>query len=275
MLRLMNGRQFARVFSALQLAWSWRFVQWSNSAGTRCDSMARARSLKRVGIPARRFIRPSRVAALCAASMIFIGACSPPSPNQPPNFVEAIGRTSPAIVAIGDEQGLHGSGFRLANSRLIVTAAHVVKPLHSKPVITWNEKQWPARIIRVDAEMDLALLELETDAPMPGLTLSMRAVPPRAGEWIIVLGCPFGARATATVGIVSAEPGAVLEPAALRTLLQLNAAVNPGNSGGPVMNLEGQVIGVANATIPGGYGLGFAIPVSELSNFLAEKDRGP
>jgi serine protease Do len=123
--------------------------------------------------------------------------------------------------------------------------------------------------------MDLALLELTTDASIPGLTLASGSALPAVGEWIIVLGCPFGTRPTATVGIVSAEPGAVLEPAMLRTRMQLNAAVNPGNSGGPVVNLEGRVVGVANATIPGGFGLGFAIPVSVLSNFLSEKDRGP
>lgn len=186
-----------------------------------------------------------------------------------------IGRASPAIVAIGDDQGLHGSGFRIEKSRLVVTAAHVVNPLKGNSFIAWEGRHWSARLVRVNADSDLALLELSDDAPMPGLTIDKSAEPPMPGEWIIVLGCPFGARSTATVGIVSGAPGAVLEPAELRTRMQLNAAVNPGNSGGPVLNLEGLVVGVANATIPGGFGLGFAIPASAVENLLDEKNRGP
>lgn len=206
------------------------------------------------------------------AIIVFVGGCSSFSENLP-RLTGVIERASPAVVAIGDERGIRGSGFRLANSRLVVTAAHVVKSGQGKPTVTWNAKRWEAHLLKIDEENDLALIELQADAPMPGLMLGTDAVTPPAGEWIVVLGCPFGGHTTATTGIVSAVPGAVLEPAGLRTRIQLNAAVNPGNSGGPVINLAGRVIGIANATIPGGSGLGFAIPVSALGNLISGLDQ--
>lgn len=189
-------------------------------------------------------------------------------PSHTPDFVEVIQRTSPAVVAIQDERGILGSGFRLANTRLIVTAAHLLPSLQGSPTVVWDSRRWPARLISLDQDKDLALIELDDDAPMPGLRLEDEATPLAEGEWIVVIGRPFGARPTATVGIVSALPGAVMTPEFLRTRLQLNAAVNPGNSGGPVLNLDGRVIGVANATIPGGYGLGFAIPAPSVRAML-------
>lgn len=221
------------------------------------------------------FLQRARALAAALTSLALLGACTVVPQNRPPALVEVIERTSSAVVAIGDERGILGSGFRLAHSRLIVTAAHVVTPLRGAPVVVWNEKRWPARLAMVDEENDLAIVELSVDAPMPGLTLDPRTAAPPPGEWIVVLGCPFGALPTSTVGIVSAAPGAVLEPAALRGRIQLNAAVNPGNSGGPVVNLEGHVVGIANTTIPGGFGLGFAIPVSALVNLLAAERRKP
>ena len=210
--------------------------------------------------------------AVALANIAFLCACTSFSQNRPPALVAVIERTSSAVVAIGDERGIRGSGFRLVDSRLVVTAAHVVKGRQGNLVVVWNAKRWPARLVRIDEEKDLALIELEADAPMPGLMVAMGAAPPAAGEWIVVLGCPFGSHPTATTGIVSALPGAVLEPAALRERIQLNAAVNPGNSGGPVINLAGRVIGIANATIPGGFGLGFAVPVSALADLISEQE---
>ena len=200
------------------------------------------------------------------------------APEGPPNFVGLVQRSAPAVVGIGDNLGdnlgdtpaggpsVAGSGFRIENTRWIATAAHVVAALRGPPVVVWNGQRWPARLSRIDEQADLALLEIDGAAPMPGLALATTAAAP--GQWALVLGCPFGTLPTATIGIVSALPGAVLQPEALRHRIQLNAAINPGNSGGPVLNLKGQVIAVANATVPGGYGLGFAVPVAALRRLL-------
>lgn len=214
-------------------------------------------------------------ATLIAASAALLAACVNLPHARPPDLVDVIRQASPAVVAIGGEREIVGSGFRLADTRLVVTAAHVVNSVRGGPYVIWNSKRASARIVQVDPDNDLALLELDTEPLMPGLQLAPGVTPVAAGEWIVILGCPFGARTTATMGIVSAEPGAVLEPASLRTRIQLNAAVNPGNSGGPVVNLEGRVLGIASATIPGGFGLAFAVPVSALARLLSRGQAGP
>ncbi len=218
--------------------------------------------------------RPTRCAWVLAAGLV-LGACATPQAvlpdaSAPLALTGLIARTSPAVVAVGDGRGAMGSGFRIEGSRFIVTAAHTLASLAGPPQVLWNRSAWKARLVRTDAANDLALVELEADAPMPGLGLDLRLEAQAPGEWVLVLGCPFGALPTATLGIVSARPGAVLEPAALQSRLQLNAAINPGNSGGPVVNLQGRVIGVANATVPGGYGLGFAVPAQAVANLLRE-----
>ena len=104
---------------------------------------------------------------------------------------------------------------------------------------------------------------------MPGLALASPGTQLRAGQWIVVLGCPFGGGVTATLGIVGALPGAVEEPAMLRERLMLNAALNPGNSGGPVIASDGRVVAVATAAVPGAYGVGFATPATAIAELSA------
>jgi len=210
----------------------------------------------------------------------WVPAAPPPPPPRSapgglPDLQALVQHSAPAVVGIADDRpqvqagnpGVLGSGFRIAGTPLVATAAHVVAALVGPPVVVWQGQRWPARLLRLDETTDLALLAVGDTAPMPGLVLAAAdAVAP--GQWVLVLGCPFGTQPTATVGIVSALPGAVLQPAALRQRLQLNAAVNPGNSGGPVLGLDGRVIAVANATVSGGYGLGFAVPVAALQALL-------
>lgn len=185
----------------------------------------------------------------------------------PAGFAGIVRRVAPSVVGVADDRGVLGSGFLLAGTRRFVTAAHLVGSPRGALSVVAPEGRWPARVLRADAELDLAVLEGSGDLPMPGLALRADALP-AAGDWVVVLGRPFGAKVTATVGIVSAEPGAVVEPAALRSRLQLNAAVNPGNSGGPVVDLAGRVVGVVSAALPAGAGLGFAVPAPVLAAFL-------
>jgi serine protease Do len=230
--------------------------------------------------------RAARSAAGAAAAGLLCGlvACTQP-PTQDartadrPSLAELVRVSSLAVVGIGagsaqaEHEGVQvvGSGFRLHGTGLVATAAHVVSALRGPALVVWNGRHWPARVVRVDGVADLALLEVDAAAPMPGLVLSS-ARDAAPGDWVLVLGCPFGTLPTATMGIVSALPGAVLRPEALRQRMQLNAAVNPGNSGGPVIGLDGKVIAVANATVSGGYGLGFAVPVAALSRLLEAGD---
>jgi serine protease Do len=175
--------------------------------------------------------------------------------GAPPDFVALIARVSPSVVAVGDDSGSLGSGF-VVKPGVVVTAAHVVSATHSPLSVLVGARRYPARQLGSDEQQDLALLQVSLEPAPAALALASSAA--RVGEWIVVLGNPFGAGTTATIGIVSAMPGAITSPASLAQRIQINASVNPGNSGGPVVNMRGEVIGVANALLPSGQGLGFA-----------------
>jgi serine protease Do len=183
-----------------------------------------------------------------------------------PDFVGLVRRASPAVLGIADDRGVIGSGFRIGNTRYVVTAAHLVSSLRGSPAVALGGARWPVLVLRTDGKNDLALLELPADAPMPGLVIA--SAPAVMGEWLLVLGRPFGTQTTATIGIVSATPGTIAATPELMARIQINAAVNPGNSGGPVLNLNGEVIGVASALLPAGQGLAFAIPASAIQQLL-------
>ena len=215
------------------------------------------------------------MSALLAAVGYGLGACTTISDQPLPNLVGVIQHGSGAVVGVGDASSLYGSGFRLAGYPFVVTAAHVVKPITGATFVKWRGKEFEARIVAVDEATDLAIIEIGGTAPLPGIPLAALDTPLPPGEWIVVLGCPFGAAPTATTGIISAKPGAVLKPPTLVDRIQLNATVNSGNSGGPVLNLRGQVVGVANATIPGGHGLSFATPADSIRKLLNTIGRKP
>jgi serine protease Do len=192
-------------------------------------------------------------------------ATDPPRRSAPaPDFVELIARVSPSVATVGDDTQSLGSGF-VAQANAVVTAAHVVAAAKSQVSVVIGSRRYPARVVRSDAGLDLALLQVSAGSmPAP---LPIAASAPRVGEWIVVLGNPFGSGVTATVGIVSGAPGAIAEPALVQRI-QINAAVNPGNSGGPICNARGEVIGVASSFLPAGQGLAFATSAQQLRAFL-------
>jgi S1-C subfamily serine protease len=181
-----------------------------------------------------------------------------------PDFVELIERVAPSIVAVGDGKQTVGSGFAVAPD-LVVTAAHVATAIGADAVVTSSAGRQPARIVGTQQDDDIALLEI--GKPLPVLPLA--AQPSKVGEWIVVIGNPFGAGMVATVGIVSAAPGAITATAELSRRLQINASVNPGNSGGPVVNLAGEVVGATTSLVAGGQGIAFATSAAALRSFLA------
>ena len=185
----------------------------------------------------------------------------------PPDFAALIERLSPAVVAIGGAKATVGSGF-VTRGGVVVTAAHVAQGAGTGLTVISSAGRHPARVLATDQPRDLALLTIQGQTP--AATLPLAAAPPRVGEWIVVLGNPFGAGLVATAGIVSAAPGAITT-AAFVEKIQINAAVNPGNSGGPVCNLRGEVVAVASSLVPGGQGLAFATPAAAIERLLARQ----
>ena len=185
-----------------------------------------------------------------------------------PDFVALIERVTPSVVAVGDAKQKLGSGFALAPD-LVITAAHVAAAIGAQAVVTSAAGAQPARVLGMRQDDDIALLEV--GKPLPPLAIA--AASPKVGEWIAVVGNPFGAGVSATVGIVSAAPGAISATPELARRIQLNAAVNPGNSGGPVVNLTGEVVGATTSLVAGGQGIAFATSASVLRTFLATRGK--
>jgi serine protease Do len=154
-----------------------------------------------------------------------------------------------------------GSGFIVRADGIIMTNAHVVADADEVVVKLTDRREFVARVLGTDKRTDIAVLKIEAnDLPTVSLTASK---PLRVGEWVMAIGSPFGFESTVTAGVVSATrrslPGDGTVP-----FIQTDAAVNPGNSGGPLINMQGEVIGINSQifSLSGGYqGVSFAIPM--------------
>lgn len=159
-----------------------------------------------------------------------------------------------------------GSGFVISADGYILTNAHVVAEAREVTVRTTDRREYPAKVVGVDARTDVAVLKIEASKlPVVRLGDPRRL---KAGEWVIAIGSPFGFENSVTAGIVSATARS-LDGDAYTPFIQTDVAVNPGNSGGPLFNLRGEVIGI-NSQIysrTGGYqGVSFAIPIDVAIN---------
>lgn len=155
-----------------------------------------------------------------------------------------------------------GSGFIIDASGIILTNAHVVKDAESINVRLQDKRELPAKVLGLDERTDVAVLKVEASGlPVARLGNSDQT---EVGEWVLAIGSPFGLDFTATQGIVSALARNLPDDNYV-PFIQTDAAVNPGNSGGPLFNTRGEVIGI-NSQIysrSGGYmGLSFAIPIN-------------
>ncbi|MEO8442004.1 MAG: DegQ family serine endoprotease [Betaproteobacteria bacterium] len=157
-------------------------------------------------------------------------------------------------------QGL-GSGFIVSKDGLILTNAHVVADATTVTVKLTDKREFKAKVIGIDKPSDVAVIKIDADN-LPTVKLD-RSDDVKVGEWVLAIGSPYGFDNTVTSGIVSAKaralPGDTYVP-----FIQTDVAVNPGNSGGPLFNMKGEVIGI-NSQIysrSGGYqGLSFAVPI--------------
>lgn len=213
-------------------------------------------------------------------------------PAAPVSFVDVVRDARAAVVAIKSATPVKsgpaamfpgapptasdpslGTGFLIAaGGSFVVTNDHIVADAADLRVVTVDGTELPARVVGRDPRLDLALLAV--DAPrLPALRLG-DSDEVAVGEWVVVLGNPFGDEVTAAAGIVSAtgrEAAASLVPGpamGFRTFLQVDARVHRGNSGGPVLSTAGEVIGVAVATGDRTGELSFAVPAARLREVI-------
>ncbi|MGM9425022.1 Do family serine endopeptidase [Hydrogenophaga sp. MI9] len=154
-----------------------------------------------------------------------------------------------------------GSGFIVSSDGLILTNAHVVRDASEVTVKLTDRREFQAKVLGADPKTDVAVLRIEAKG-LPTLPMgSAKAL--RAGEWVLAIGSPYGFENSVTAGVVSAK-GRALPDDSMVPFIQTDVAVNPGNSGGPLFNARGEVVGI-NSQIysqSGGYqGLSFAIPI--------------
>ena len=156
-----------------------------------------------------------------------------------------------------------GSGFVIDPSGFVVTNNHVIAEADEITVVFNDDSEYPAQLIGRDTKTDLALLKIERPEPFPALEWAdSDAI--RVGDWMLAIGNPFGLGSTVTSGIISAR-GRDIRAGPYDDFIQVDAAINRGNSGGPSFTLDGKVFGVNTAIFSpsgGNVGIGFAIPAN-------------
>lgn len=159
------------------------------------------------------------------------------------------------------ERGV-GSGFIISDDGYVLTNAHVVEGADEVTVTLTDRREFKAKVLGADRRSDVALLKVAaTNLPYLRTGDSSKI---RVGEWVIAIGSPFNLDNTVTAGIISAKSRDTGE---YLPLIQSDVAVNPGNSGGPLINMRGEVIGINSqiATLSGAYnGISFAVPIDEV-----------
>jgi serine protease Do len=172
-------------------------------------------------------------------------------------FQQGPGRATPREVPV---RGM-GSGFILSPDGIVLTNAHVVKDANEVTVKLTDRREFRAKVLGSDPKTDVAVLKIEAKN-LPVVTLG-NTKDLRVGEWVLAIGSPFGFENTVTAGVVSAKGRSLPDDSAV-PFIQTDVAVNPGNSGGPLFNARGEVVGI-NSQIysqSGGYqGVSFAIPI--------------
>ncbi len=154
-----------------------------------------------------------------------------------------------------------GAGFIMDKRGYVLTNNHVVEGASEVRVVLSDKREFEAKVVGGDSKSDLALLKIEARGELPVAKLG-DSDEIRIGQWAIAIGNPFGLTRTVTVGVVSGVGRSGLGVATYENFIQTDAAISPGNSGGPLLNLKGEVIGVNTAIFSRGSGIGFAIPIN-------------
>ncbi|XP_062256400.1 serine protease HTRA1A [Platichthys flesus] len=214
------------------------------------------------------------------------GACgkghdNPDSPRHKYNFIaDVVERIAPSVVHIELYRKMtyskrevavaSGSGFIVAEDGQIVTNAHVVANKHRVKVELKSGAFYDAKIKDVDEKSDIALIKIDAPTKLPVLPLG-RSSDLRPGEFVVAIGSPFSLQNTVTTGIVSTTQRGGRELGLRNSdmeYIQTDAIINYGNSGGPLLNLDGEVIGINTLKVTAG--ISFAIPSDKIREFLEE-----
>jgi len=218
--------------------------------------------------------------------LVSLSSCSAAPSSGPADFSSVVEATMPSLVkidnesmmphpAFGDtaEQGevpevSEGTGFFIDGDGLIMTNYHVVDGAESLKVETFDRKTYTAELVGGDAFTDVALIRIKPDFKVKPAVLGDSSKL-KVGQWVIALGNPLGLEFFATAGIVSGVgppgPGYI----GFYDFIQVDVNIKPGNSGGPLLNPAGEVVGINNAYMGPGTGIGFAIPINRAKEVVS------
>ncbi|MGA9995351.1 MAG: tetratricopeptide repeat protein [Pyrinomonadaceae bacterium] len=189
---------------------------------------------------------------------------------QEESLPELVRRIKPSAVAIETfnnrgERLARGSGFFISPNR-VVTNRHVIEGAYKADVHLSNGNIYNVKgVLGVDGEGDIALLEVDVPPAAPVTPLTVVRITPQEGESVVVIGNPFGLEGSVSNGIVSA----VRDIPNFGRIIQITAPISPGSSGSPVVNMQGQVIGVATLQLTDGQSLNFAVPSERITQLQA------
>ncbi len=176
-----------------------------------------------------------------------------------PNIVQ---NQAPQITSVG-------SGFLISSDGYIVTNNHVIESAKEITVSLSDGKKYKAKVLGSDKKTDLSLLKIDAEKALPFVEFG-DSTKARIGDWIIIIGNPYSLGGSVSVGIVSANNRSLNQ---IDNFIQTDAAINKGNSGGPMFNMRGEVIGVSTALFSpsgGSVGIGFANPSSVAAPIIAQ-----
>jgi S1-C subfamily serine protease len=160
-----------------------------------------------------------------------------------------------------------GSGFIVHPAGYVLTNFHVVNRADEIQAVFSDGREIGARVVAEEPRTDLALLRLEEKGPYPAAILG-DSDHLESGEWAMAAGSPLGLAQTFTVGVISATGRSHLGIASRENFIQTDASINYGNSGGPLLNINAEVVGINTAIMPTGHGIGFAIPINMARRFF-------
>lgn len=199
-------------------------------------------------------------------SVVNISTTTKPSDEMLENEAAAMDEATPEFRRFfenGKKQEALGSGFIIDKEGYIITNSHVISDAEKINVTLFDDTQLEAKIIGKDTKTDIALIKIDTKKELTPVKLG-DSDKIRVGDWILAIGNPFGLGGSVTAGIISAKSRDI-ESGQYDNFIQTDASINQGSSGGPMFNMQGEVIGINSvifSTNGASMGIGFAIPIN-------------
>jgi S1-C subfamily serine protease len=218
--------------------------------------------------------------ALLTPLLAFACAATAPSADLENRIVAVAEAVTPsvvhiqAIVKFDDRRNeVTGSGLIVTADGAILTNEHVVDDAEKITVsVPGRKRKYPARLIGLDRQTDIALLRIDPDADQPFTAAEMSSDPVHVGQWVLAIGNPYGLDGTVSLGIVSAKGRNLEIPDLLNDFIQTDALIDRGSSGGPLVDLDGRVVGINSRGR--GRGIGFTIPIDTVREVMAQLEKG-